>query len=498
MSKWKTEAKEFLKTKMHHSGVTSGELARLTNQLGGKETRASIDNKISRGTFSASFLFKCMHALGAVWPEAAYVRETQAKYVVDNQPDAPINVYSSRNKSYVDISDNRIKPLKNNSVISLFSGAGGLDIGLEMAGFETAVCVEIDADCRETLRHNRPNWRLFEESDNRNPGDIRDIHATEILKKAGLERGEAALVVGGAPCQPFSNIGKKWGRNDPKNGDLFLEFVRIVKGVLPHAFIFENVAGFVQDKHSSVLDYMKEKLKGLGYGISYTILNAADYGVPQRRERFFLIGIRGVESPSFPLPTHSRSGKWWTDFCGTLDMIPHGRVKPWVTLSEVLAGLPKDHRRRPDYVVMNISDFVVERMKRIGPGQNFKVLPMNMRPNCWKNGKHQGQDTFGRLRLDEPTITIRTAAYNPAKGKYIHPIENRGLNSIEMAAIQTFPSSWEFKCVGKEGVTLRSAGMQIGNAVPPLLGRALGLALRAQLTSKTEFFQKRLPLPLGN
>ena len=113
-----------------------------------------------------------------------------------------------------------------------------------------------------------------------------------FLKFAGLKKGEAALVVGGAPCQPFSNIGKKLGKNDEKNSDLFLEFVRIVKGVSPAAFIFENVVGITQQKHADVIKYMVDKFKGLGYGISHAILNSANYGVSQRRKRFFLMGIK--------------------------------------------------------------------------------------------------------------------------------------------------------------------------------------------------------------
>jgi DNA (cytosine-5)-methyltransferase 1 len=227
-----------------------------------------------------------------------------------------INTKSKNN--FIDISDFSFgKNGMQYPVVSLFSGAGGLDIGLEESGFHTAVCVEYDADCRETLRYNRPEWRLFEEGvkiekgkmKTRIPGDIRDIGIDELLKLAGLKKGEAALVVGGAPCQPFSNIGKKLGRNDEKNGDLFLEFVRIVKGVSPEAFIFENVVGITQQKHADVIKYMSDKFKGLGYGISHAVLNSANYGVPQRRERFFLIGIKGVENPSFPFPTHFKDEK---------------------------------------------------------------------------------------------------------------------------------------------------------------------------------------------
>lgn len=394
---------------------------------------------------------------------------------------------------YLDISD---FPFGKNGlqfpVVSLFTGAGGLDIGLEQAGFHTAVCVEYDEDCRETLRFNRPEWKLFEEGvrmekgkiKTRIPGDIRDIDVNELLALAGLKKGNVSLVVGGAPCQPFSNIGKKLGKNDEKNGDLFLEFVRMVKGIQPEAFIFENVVGITQEKHSDVISYMVDKFKGLGYGISYTVLNAANYGVPQRRERFFLIGINGIENPAFPFPTHFKDEKHYDSFIKDLEVFPIHEFKKWVSVKDAFKKILKNSERRCDYALMNIADFVVERMKHIKQGQNFKALPMNMRPNCWKTGKHQGNDTFGRLIADLPSVTIRTAAYNPAKGMYIHPFENRGLSTIEMAAIQSFPFDWYFKTKGREKVTLVSGGKQIGNAVPPLLAQALGAAIKKQIWEK--------------
>lgn len=380
-------------------------------------------------------------------------------------------------------------------VISLFSGSGGLDIGLEQAGYETVACVEIDADCRETLKFNRPQWGVFEKEtrieDNkiiaRTAGDIRDIDTGELLDLAGLSVGEAALVVGGAPCQPFSNIGKKEGQEDKKNGDLFKDFVRIVEGVQPKAFIFENVTGITQSKHSAVIDYMLDSFSGSEYSLTYGILNAANYGVPQRRERFFLIGIKDAKSVAFPLPTHSKDEKNWEIFIKDLDEKPNYTPKKWKTVAETFSSLPTNYKERSDYTVMNISEVVSHRMTFIKEGQNFKVLPMDLRPNCWKSGRHQGNDTFGRLIANLPSVTIRTAAYNPAKGMYIHPYENRGLDIIEMAALQDFPYDWQFRCKGRDKMTLVSGGKQIGNAVPPGLAKALGLAIRQQIKSKEVF-----------
>ncbi len=378
------------------------------------------------------------------------------------------------------------------TVISLFTGAGGLDIGLEMAGFKTLACVENDINCRETLRHNRPEWKLFEgtikhhngSKVKREPGDICNIEAKELTKFVHTKPGEVTLVAGGTPCQPFSNIGKRQGQHDKKNGDLFLEFVRMVRGIRPKAFLFENVAGITQEKHGSVLKYLIDSFQGMGYGISYSILNAANYGVPQRRKRFFLVGIKGTETPAFPLPTHFKNDKCWGEFVKDLNRAPRYKPKPWVTLKKALAQCPADYEYRSDFAVMKLSDIVKKRMTHIKQGQNFKALPMKLRPNCWKNGKHQGNDTFGRLIDSLPSVTIRTAAYNPAKGMYIHPYENRGLNTVEMAAIQGFPFEWEFRCFGRDRITLVSGGKQIGNAVPPHLGKALGHAIMKQIINE--------------
>jgi DNA (cytosine-5)-methyltransferase 1 len=238
------------------------------------------------------------------------------------------------------------------TVVSLFSGAGGLDIGLEQAGFRTVVCVENDLNCRTTLKYNRPEWLLFDQPlkiENgrmveRQPGDIRDIEVNELLEFSGLKKGKVALVVGGAPCQPFSNIGKKQGEKDEKNGDLFAEFVRMVKGIEPEAFIFENVAGITQSKHANVLQYMFDQFKGSGYGLSYSLLNAANYGVPQRRERFILIGVKDVERPAFPLPTHTKDEKSWNQFISELDILPLEQPQKWVTVRQAFSKLPADYQ----------------------------------------------------------------------------------------------------------------------------------------------------------
>ena len=206
---------------------------------------------------------------------------------------------------FTKIEDVSTDSFPNNRVISLFSGAGGMDLGLEMAGFHTDVCVEIDDDCRATMLHNRPEWKQCLGTNMFEQGDIRTISGAEIMRVGNLVQGEAALVVGGPPCQSFSNIGKRDGVENSVNGDLYQHYVRVVKECLPQGFLFENVEGFTQDKHREALDYIMAKLGGQ-YAITYAVLNSADYGVPQQRKRFILFGIRKQRrvKPALPFPTH--------------------------------------------------------------------------------------------------------------------------------------------------------------------------------------------------
>lgn len=346
-----------------------------------------------------------------------------------------------------------MKKNTRNPVISLFTGAGGMDLGLEEAGFNTVLSVEFNPVFRETIRLNRPDWNPVDDHN----GDVTKISVDFILEKTGLKAGQAALVVGGAPCQPFSNLGSKKGTADSR-GTLFQDFIRIVKGVRPKGFIFENVEGLTQDKHKGVISTLESAFADLGYRVSSKILLAADYGVPQKRKRLFVIGVKSGNAPSFPEPTHSKTHEL-------------GK-KTWVTVRDAFAKIPKGRLAQSDCRSMNHSPGMLKRLSLVPAGGNFKDLPKRLLPDCWKSGKYQGQDTFGRVKWGEPSVTIRTCAYNPTKGRYIHPSENRGLNTVEMAVLQSFPIDYKY-CGG-----LKAVGEQIGNAVPPGLAKAVGLSMK--------------------
>lgn len=221
-----------------------------------------------------------------------------------------------------------------NKIVSLFSGAGGLDIGFHEAGFETAVLVERDSACCRTLRANMPNVPIIE-------GDINEISTAQILSAAHLKPLEAALVIGGPPCQSFSLAGRRMGLNDPR-GKLVLEFIRVVREALPIGFVMENVRGLANWENGRALDAIIEEAtqpilyngENYRYDVSYKVLNAASYGAPQFRERIFIVGNRLHVPFRFPPPTHGDVKE-----AATLDLF-EGEVMPYVTVEDAIGGLP--------------------------------------------------------------------------------------------------------------------------------------------------------------
>lgn len=245
----------------------------------------------------------------------------------------------------------------NNKIISLFSGAGGMDIGFEMAGFETVVAVEYDISCCETLRKNRPNISIIH-------GDITKISTDEILKAGGLIPTEAAVVIGGPPCQSFSLAGKRMGMNDPR-GKLVLEFIRVVKESLPKVFVMENVRGMVNWQEGKAINAIMNEIsepvnyKGneYSYKVNKAILNAVDYGVPQYRERVFIVGNRLNKNFEFPEPTHSNSTN------GTLNIFGNNKQK-FKTVWDAIGNLPEADA--PSETALRISETIKERIVKHG------------------------------------------------------------------------------------------------------------------------------------
>ncbi len=242
-------------------------------------------------------------------------------------------------------------------LISLFSGAGGMDIGFHNAGFKTAVAIEIDPSCCDTLRKNMPDVPVIQ-------GDISKISSAEILNKANLKPLEAALVIGGPPCQSFSLAGKRMGLDDPR-GKLVLEFIRVVRDTLPIAFVMENVKGMVNWSKGKALDAIISEAseiisfegKTYQYKLSYKVLNAVSYGVPQFRERIIIVGNRIGVDFKFPIETHVKPEDVQTDLFGNTP-------QKWKSVWNAIGSLPPADE--PSETAMRVSKTIKQRIKNHG------------------------------------------------------------------------------------------------------------------------------------
>jgi len=355
------------------------------------------------------------------------------------------------------------KYYSNRDVISLFSGAMGLDIGLQQVGLNVVIGQDFDPSCVKTMKANGHN--VLE-------GDIREIKPERLLEKAGLKVGEPFLICGGPPCQPFSTAGKRLGINDPR-GSLFMDFIRMIDYIRPRFFIMENVKGIMssplkyvpvadrdendsKQKVGTVLDVILSEFNKLGYKTVYGILDAVNYGVPQFRERFVLIGSRDYEDIFLPFPTHFQ-----------MHQDPTYR---WKTVGEAIADLENEEGE--------CGVLTPERKKylRMVPeGGNWKDLPKDIIPKAMGGAYESGGGKVGfyrRLTYAQPSPTITTAPAQKAT-MLCHPTKDRPLSVHEYARIQQFPENWVF--VG----TTAAKYKQIGNAVPIGLAEAIGKAVLA-------------------
>jgi len=370
----------------------------------------------------------------------------------------------------------RQKPVINNKpiTISLFAGAYGLDLGLEKAGFQTVSLVEIEPDATKTISLNRPHLSVSAV-----PRDICEVSAQTLLEEGGqilgldrpLRADEVDLVTGGPPCQPFSTAGKRGSVGDPR-GSLFMDFIRIVDEIKPRFFIMENVKGLLSapirhrphdrrglgcpqleadEMPGAALQVILAEMKRIGYEVVYDLLNTADYGVPQCRERVIFIGYKSNDPVTLPLPTHSQKGT--------------GKKPKWLTLREGLKDLVDSP---PEFVPY--SESRLKYLRLLTAGQNWKDLPSELKAAAMGGAyKSEGGKVgfYRRLAWEKPSPTVTTSPHQKATDM-CHPDELRPLSVRECARIQTFPDEWVF-----HGSTT-SKYRQIGNAVPVLLGKAIG------------------------
>jgi len=356
----------------------------------------------------------------------------------------------------------------NYDSISLFSGAMGLDIGLSKAGINFLIGQDCDLSCVKTMASNGFAGLS---------GDIREIQPQLLLDISGLKAGEPFLICGGPPCQPFSTAGKRMGINDPR-GSLFLEFVRMIDTIRPRFFVMENVKGLMSallkdsdgnNTDTRVLDIILEEFQKLHYKTVYGILDAVNYGVPQFRERFIMIGSRDNERIFLPAPTHFH--------------IHQDYNYRWKTLNDTIRDLENN--------VDECASFGEKRMaylKMVPEGGNWRSLPTDMIKEAMGGAYSSGGGKVGfyrRLSYSQPSPTLTTSPVQKAT-MMCHPTQDRPLSVAEYRRIQQFPDDW--KIVGTTAEKYR----QIGNAVPVGLGEAIGKAVIATANGEEEVKVKRI------
>ncbi|ABA87679.1 DNA cytosine C5-methyltransferase, M.Sac I family [Syntrophotalea carbinolica DSM 2380] len=354
--------------------------------------------------------------------------------------------------------------------ISLYTGAGGLDLGLEAAGFETTVAVEIDKWACQTLCHNRPNWNPIEE-------DIHNVSCATLSEIGGFNSGEASLLIGGPPCQPFSKAAY-WVKGDTKRlddprADTLTAYLRVLKDLTPKAFLMENVFGITYKGKDEAIQLLRRivneinREKGTKYTFSLGVLNAANYGVPQVRERVFIVGSRDGKEFQFPEPTHQNPesiseslfplSPWLTswDAIGDLDELEHENLKVKGKWGDLLPSIPEG------------SNY----LHHTDRGEGLPLF--GWRTRYWS--------FLLKLSKSRPSWTIQAQP-----GSAIGPFhwKSRRLSPREMCRLQTFPDTYEV--LG----SLTEIQRQLGNAVPSLIGEVLGREIRRQ------FFNGKISNPL--
>ena len=312
--------------------------------------------------------------------------------------------------------------------IELFAGAGGLALGVEKAGFNTLGLIEFDKDAADTLKKNRPNWNVIND-------DIANISCLDLEKYFSIKKGELDLLSVGAPCQAFSYAGKRLGLEDAR-GTLFYHYALFLEKLQPKMFLFENVRGLLTHDHGKTYSTMLDIFTRAGYTIDKQVLNAWNYGVPQKRERLITIGIRNdlVGKTEYRFPkAHS--------------------YKP--VLRDVLLdcpdgpGVPYGEKKRKIFELVPAGGY----WRDIDP-----AIAKEYMKSCWDmEGGRTG--ILRRMSLDEPSLTVLTSP-SQKQTERCHPLEARPFTVRENARCQTFPDDWEF--CGNVSAQYK----QVGNAVP--------------------------------
>lgn len=380
--------------------------------------------------------------------------------------------------------------------IDLFAGAGGLSEGLSQAGFHGLFANEIVPVYASTYAKNHIGTSVTTK-------DIRSLDADIIRKDLGLEKGELTLLAGGPPCQGFSINAPIRSKEDQRN-HLFKDFLRFVKAFIPKVVLIENVPGLVSFEHGETLHAILESLADLGYGADVRILGAAYYGVPQMRWRTIIIGFRGSELPNGAFPTPIFHAPIRPNFTSTFDgrnlvCIPSTNTEArFTTVHEAIGDLPilkcgergetvKGYKSDAfceyqralrigstgvyNHEAPSLSKQNIERMSHIPPGGNWTDIPCELLPKGMQRARRSDHTKrYGRVEKDGLASTILTKC-DPHWGAFIHYDQNRSFTVREAARIQSFPDHYIFNG------SLAEQFAQVGNAVPPLLAKAIGQSI---------------------
>ena len=334
-----------------------------------------------------------------------------------------------------------------------------MSLGAQLAGIDVQIVVEKDPYAAATYLHNnKPELGLYQ-------GDIRKFSKIELKSKK-----TPTVVFGGPPCQGFSTSNQKNRNKDNSNNWLFKEFIRVTKDYMPDWVVFENVRGILETEGGLFADRVIIELETLGYTTSTQLLYATDFGIPQKRARFFIIGSRCGVKLDFPAPTYSKDVTV-KQAISDLPSLPNGAsecymeyAKParWQYPKQLING----KKGCNNHLVTRNNELILERYKHIPQGGNWENIPKKLMNNyADRNRCHTG--IYRRLKENEPSVVIG----NYRKNMLIHPTEDRGLSVREAARLQSFPDWFEFK--GSIGFQQQ----QVGNAVPPLLAKAIFTSL---------------------
>ena len=362
------------------------------------------------------------------------------------------------------------------TAIDLFSGCGGLSCGLEQAGFRMLAGVDIDNAYLQTYRINFPQTLSLVR-------DLSQMEPNALMEEVGVMRGALDLLAGGPPCQGFSKNVPRRSRylEDPKN-QLVASFLHFADAMRPRFILMENVAEMKAGFEGAYTSLLIESLeaKHLGYTVLHGVLNAPDFGVPQRRRRTFFLASRDGERVAFPRPTHAKNtgidlfvfqnhvSVW--DAIGDLPSLEHGEgIEPCEYAAPAQSEFQKWARQSSNqvynHVARRLQPTQYQRLALLEPGQGIKDLPDELRPKSGYSG------AYGRLTKSMIAPTITRWVFHPGSGRFGHPVQPRVITIREAARLQAFPDTFRF--VG----TYIQQSHQIGNAVPPLLAELIGCSL---------------------